>query len=82
MLTRYLAAAMRRARYEILKDDGSFYGEIPGCRGVYANASSLEQCRTALMEALEDWILFRIHKHLAIPKIDGVELKVKKEQAA
>ena len=82
MLTRYVEAAMRRARYEILKDDGSFYGQIPPCRGVYANAPSLEDCRTALLEALEDWLLFRIHKHLPVPKIDGVELKVKKEQAA
>ena len=40
MLTRYVEAAMRRARYEILKDDGTYYGEIPGCRGVYANAAS------------------------------------------
>src|SRR5438309_12030802 len=29
MLTEYLQAAMRRAKYEILADDGSFYGEIP-----------------------------------------------------
>ncbi|WP_420804792.1 hypothetical protein [Nitrosococcus halophilus] len=32
---------MRHAQYEILSDDGSFYGEIPPCRGVYANAASL-----------------------------------------
>lgn len=29
MLRAYPDAAMRRARYEILADDGSFYGEIP-----------------------------------------------------
>lgn len=29
MLTEYIRAAMRRARYEILEDDGTFYGEIP-----------------------------------------------------
>ncbi len=38
--------------------------------------------RTALAEALEDWLLFRIHKHLALPKIAGIELKVRKERAA
>jgi hypothetical protein len=30
MLTGYIKAAMRRAHYEILSDDGSFYGEIEG----------------------------------------------------
>ncbi len=28
MLTAYIAAAMRKARYEILSDDSTFYGEI------------------------------------------------------
>lgn len=37
MLTEYIHAAMRRATYEILSD-GTFYGEIPGLQGVYANA--------------------------------------------
>lgn len=64
MLTKYIDAAMRHARYDILKDDGGFYGEIPRCRGVYACGATLEQCRSALAEVLEDWIFFRIHKHL------------------
>ena len=44
MLTSYIRAAMRRAKYEIFSDDRSFYGEIPGFDGVYANANSLESC--------------------------------------
>lgn len=82
MLTKYLQAAMGRAHYEILKDDGTYYGEIPECRGVHANAATLEQCRSELAEVLEDWLLFRLHKNLALPKIDGIELTVKKETAA
>jgi predicted RNase H-like HicB family nuclease len=82
MLTKYLDAAMRHAHYEILSDDGTYYGEIPECRGVYANAPTLEQCRSELAEVLEDWLLFRIHKNLSVPKIDGIELTVKKEIAA
>ena len=61
---------MRHAHYEILKEDGTYYGEIPECRGVYANARSLEECRDELAEVLEDWLLFRIHKNLPLPKID------------
>ncbi|MBM4024209.1 MAG: type II toxin-antitoxin system HicB family antitoxin [Planctomycetes bacterium] len=82
MLTKYLEAAMRHARYEILSDDGTYYGEIPECRGVYANAPTLEECRSELAEVLEDWLLFSIHKNLPLPKIDGIELTVKKELAA
>ncbi len=82
MLTKYLEAAMRHAHYEILKDDGTYYGEIPGCRGVYANATTLEKCRIELAQVLEDWVLFRIYKNLSLPKMDGIKLTVKKEIAA
>jgi predicted RNase H-like HicB family nuclease len=82
MLTKYIEAAMKHARYEILADDGSFYGEIPQCQGVYANAGTLESCRNELADVLEDWLLFRIHKNLPIPAINGIKLKIKKEIAA
>ena len=29
MISEYLSAALGKARYEILPDDGSYYGEIP-----------------------------------------------------
>jgi predicted RNase H-like HicB family nuclease len=82
MLTKYLEAALRHAHYEILADDGTYYGEIPECQGVYANAPTLEECRSELAEVLEDWLLFRIYKNLHLPKIDGIELTVDKEIAA
>ncbi len=44
MLTNYIQAAMHQAGYEILTDDNSFYGEIPGFQGVWANAPTLEAC--------------------------------------
>jgi predicted RNase H-like HicB family nuclease len=72
MLMSYIQAAMGHARYEILSDDGSYYGEIPECRGVYANAKSLEECREQLIEVLEEWILFRIYKNLPLLTIDGI----------
>lgn len=77
MLTRYIQAVMHRAKYEILPDDGTFYGEIPGFEGVYANADTLEDCRDELQEVLEDWILFRVSRHLPLPSVDGIELSIK-----
>ena len=68
MLTKYLEAAMRHAHYEILSDDGTCYGEIQECKGVYANAPTLEECRSELAQVLEDWLLFRIYKNLKLPK--------------
>ncbi len=77
MLTDYIRAAMRKARYEILPDDGTFYGEIPGFDGVYANADTLERCREELEEILEEWILLRVFKHLPLPVADGIDLTIK-----
>jgi predicted RNase H-like HicB family nuclease len=65
MLLDYIRAAMREAKYEILPDDKSFYGEIPNFAGVYANADTLEACREELEEVLEEWIFFRISQNLA-----------------
>lgn len=76
MIIQYIQAAMRHATYEILSDDGSFYGEIPVCNGVYANAATLEACREQLAEVLEEWILFRVYQHLPLPVIDGIELTI------
>lgn len=77
MLSDYLQAAMRRAKYEIMPDDGTFYGEIPECVGIYANASTLEACRDELAEVLEEWIFFRIHQHLPLPVVDGFDLRIR-----
>lgn len=68
MLISYINAAMRRAHYEILEDNAGFYGEIPGFQGVWANEDTLEACREQLQSALEDWILFRVAQHLALPR--------------
>lgn len=77
MLISYINAAMRHARYEILADDASFYGDIPNFDGVYSNAGTLEDCREELAEVLEEWILLRVSKSLPLPVVDGLELKIR-----
>jgi predicted RNase H-like HicB family nuclease len=71
---------MHRATYELLSD-GTFYGEIPGFQGAYANAETLESCREELQEVLEGWIILGLRLGHAMPVVDGIELAVK-EQAA
>jgi predicted RNase H-like HicB family nuclease len=76
MLTEYIEAAMRHAKYEILPDDKSYYGEIPECPGVWANADTLEECREELRSTLEDWILLRTRKSAEIPPVDGIDINL------
>ena len=68
---------MHLAKYEILEDDGTFYGEIPGFNGVYANADTLEKCRKELEEVLEEWIFFRVSRNLSLPVVEGIELTIR-----
>jgi predicted RNase H-like HicB family nuclease len=76
MLLEYINKAMTKAHYEILQDDNSYYGEIPGFDGVFANASNLETCRNELKEVLEEWILLRVSRNLEIPEVEGLSLKI------
>lgn len=76
MLMSYIDKAMCHAKYEILSEDNTYYGEIPECNGVYANADNLEDCRKELQEVLKDWILIRVYTNLPLPVIDGERIKI------
>ena len=73
MLTSYIHAALRRAKYEII-EDGQYYGEIPGLDGVWASAGTLEDCREELRETLEDWLVLGLRMGHALPVVDGINL--------
>ena len=81
MFCEYVQRAMEQATYKILPESGAYYGEIPGFQGVWASAPTLEACRRELDEVLQEWILFRISSHLALPEIEGLELVFAKEAA-
>jgi predicted RNase H-like HicB family nuclease len=76
MLTRYIAAAMGKARYRIL-EDGSYFGEIPGLQGIWANERSLDGCRGVLQEVLEDWLLLKLRDNAPVPKIGRISLSAR-----
>lgn len=78
MLMKYIQSALRQAKYEILKDDGSFYGEIPEFQGVYSNADTLEDCRNELAEVLEEWIFLHLADNMPLPVVDGIKLSVER----
>jgi predicted RNase H-like HicB family nuclease len=79
MITKYLSEAMRRAKYKIM-EDGSYYGWIEELPGVWATASSLEECREELQSVVEDWLFLGLklgHHIVPLGDIDlNTQLKV------
>ena len=74
MLKEYIQAALKKAEYEVLEDDGSYFGRIPGFQGVWGNAATLEECKIELAEVLEEWLSFRSDRDLELPVVDGIKL--------
>jgi predicted RNase H-like HicB family nuclease len=52
----YISEAMKGARYKAL-EDGTHFGRIPGLAGVWANEATAGDCRDALQEVLEEWLV-------------------------
>ncbi len=73
MLTSYIREAMRLAKYEILEDK-TYYGELPGFNGVWANADSLDACREELQSVLEDWLVLGLRMGHELPVVAGINL--------
>lgn len=82
MLTEYLNKQLDKARYELL-EDGTYYGEIPGLRGVWSNAKKLENCRKELREVLEGWLILKLRDRDPISglKTDPSDFTVQKDFA-
>jgi len=74
MLAHFLDVAMELARYEIIEEDASYWGEIPGLQGVWAKHQTLAGCQRELREALSDWIALRLRMGLEIPEIARINL--------
>lgn len=78
MIVEYIEKKLKEARYKFLKDR-SFFGEIPGLRGVWANSKNLEDCREELREVLEDWLLLKVRNREKVP---GFAVKVGRRELA
>lgn len=76
MFSEFIEKKLRAARYKLLKD-GSYFGEIPGFKGVWADADNLEDCRKELREVLEDWLLLKIR---AGERVSGFEIKIDRRE--
>lgn len=77
MLSEYIKLAMANARYEIIEDDKTYFGEILGFEGLWANGKTLEECRNELQETLEEWIVLSLRLNKPLPILRGIDLSVK-----
>jgi len=75
MFSDYIAAALRRAHYEIT-ENGRFFGSIPECKGCWAEGATLEECREELQSTLEDWLLLGLQMGHSLPVINDINLNL------
>lgn len=78
MITAFIEKALERAKYKILKDK-TYFGEIPGFRGVWASAKTLEECRVELRGILEDWLVIKL---VSGERIAGLRVNLPKRREA
>ena len=75
MIPEYINAALEKAKYEIIKDEEPYYGEVPGLKGAWASGKTLEECRRNLSETIEEWVIIRLKKGLSIPPIGNMKFE-------
>ena len=57
MLTNYFIKKLKTAKYKKLSD-GTYYGILVGIPGIWANAKTLNACKSELREVFEEWVVF------------------------
>ena len=76
LIERWVSEAMRRAMFEQLPDE-TWYGEVPGVRGAWANESTQETAEKELRESLTGWVILKIEdRDRDIPPFGGIDLNV------
>ena len=74
MLAQYLDMVLELAQYDVIEEDHSYWGEIPGFQGVWAKHATLSGCQRELREALSDWVALRLKMGLEIPPLGTLNL--------
>ena len=69
----YIAAAICRAKYNFVDDEG-FYADIPGFRGRWANAGTLETPGKSYSAPYRAWMLIRMDHRLTLPTVGRINL--------
>jgi predicted RNase H-like HicB family nuclease len=75
MIIEYCQKAIEKAEYKKL-EDSTWFAEIPGFRGVWANGKTVEECRRELLTVLEEWIILKLRDGDSIPEVDGFRVQI------
>ncbi len=81
MLVEYIQKAMENAEYKKL-EDGSWFANIPGFEGVWANGKTVEECRKEIIEVLEEWLILKIKDKDTLPVVKGIDINIKEVSPA
>lgn len=81
MIIKYISEKLNKAKYKII-DDGEYFGEIPGVRGVWACEKTLEKCRQVLGEVLEEWLILKLKDGDKIPEFETLSKRTRREMPA
>ena len=76
MISEFIHKKLEKAKYKIL-EDGTYFGEISGIKGIWASSKNLEDCRKELQEVLEDWLILKIASG---EKVQGFAIKIDRRQ--
>jgi predicted RNase H-like HicB family nuclease len=52
-------------------EDGTWFVEIPGFEGVWANGNTVEDCRLELIEVLEEWLILKFKDDDPVPVVNN-----------
>ena len=77
MLQKYIQSALKNSIYKML-DDGTWFVEIPGFEGVWANSNTVENCRMELIEVLEEWLILKLKDDDPVPVVNGIDINIRK----
>jgi predicted RNase H-like HicB family nuclease len=70
MLQKYIQNALKDSKYKML-EDGTWFVEIPGFEGVWANGNTVEDCRLELIEVLEEWLILKFKDDDPVPVVNN-----------
>lgn len=81
MILEYCDKAMDKAEYKKL-EDGTWFAEISGFQGVWANGNTVEECRRELITVLEEWLILKLRDREPIPQVNGLKLEIRETAVA
>jgi predicted RNase H-like HicB family nuclease len=73
MITAYIRAAMEIAEFEQM-ENGRYFAAIPACQGFWAEGATIEECKAAMPEIFESWLLVALQHNYSLPVIAGIDL--------